>query len=406
MSALRPTLDVSPRASHTRMLAQNLSDSDRAFCEAMYLIATTVADLHADDVDREARFPVEAVSAMREARVLSALVPPSLGGAGVSLEAIAEGCYALGRHCSAAAMVFAMHQIQMRVLVGHCERLPWFEDYLRRVVTEQRLIASITSEKGSGGDMGSSFAPLVADESGCLSFVKHAPTISYGADTDDFLTTVRRSESAPETDQVFVLHLGEDTTLTPQGVWDTLGMRGTCSPGFVVEARIDPAQVLLEPVSVVVTETMAASVVLWSHVWLGIATAAFDRAHRSVRASARRRPGEPLPAAAALSRLTADLLALRSTVRMGLADFLALDRESIHLVPAVLRLNNLKIAAADQAPQICLGALRVVGIAGYRNDSPYSVGRHLRDSLSASLMVSNDRMHATDAGLLTLAKEI
>ena len=49
---------------------------------------------------------------------------------------------------------------------------------------------------------------------------------------------------------------------------------------------------------------------------------------------------------------------------------------------AALRFNNLKIAASEQAPRICQGAMGICGIAGYENDTPYSVGRHLRDAMS------------------------
>ena len=66
----------------------------------------------------------------------------------------------------------------------------------------------------------------------------------------------------------------------------------------------------------------------------------------------------------------------------------------------VLRFNNLKLAASEQAPRICLAVLEVIGIAAYKNDSPFGVGRHLRDALSARLMVANERIHAVDAGLL------
>ena len=52
------------------------------------------------------------------------------------------------------------------------------------------------------------------------------------------------------------------------------------------------------------------------------------------------------------------------------------------------------------------GGDRVNGIVGYKNDTPFSVGRHLRDSMSACLMVANERIHATDASLLLIAKEV
>ena len=39
-------------------------------------------------------------------------------------------------------------------------------------------------------------------------------------------------------------------------------------------------------------------------------------------------------------------------------------------------------------------ALRACGLSGYRNDSEYSIGRHLRDVLSAPVMINNDRILA------------
>ncbi len=225
------------------------------------------------------------------------------------------------------------------------------------------------------------------------------------------LTTVRRSESAERSDQVMVLSHAAETELEPQGTWDTIGMRGTCSPGFVVRARFAPGQVLACPFSEVMNESVVPiSHILWSHVWLGIATEAFERGRSFVRAAARRKPGEPVPAAHSLSRVMSELTMLRSEVRSALEDFeranLDPGREPLATMGSVLRYNNLKLAASEQAPRICAAVLEVVGIAAYKNDSPFGVGRQLRDALSARLMVANERIHAVDAGLLMIAKEV
>ena len=104
----------------------------------------------ADDVDRNARFPSEALEALRGAGALSAAVPEGLGGEGASLDTVARCCFELGRRCSATAMVFAMHQIQVLTIARHLDGAPWFEAYLRELHQEQRLIASVTSEVGTG----------------------------------------------------------------------------------------------------------------------------------------------------------------------------------------------------------------------------------------------------------------
>ena len=385
-------------------------DRDQAFVTEVRRIAEDVAGVHADDVDRNARFPSETVEALRAAAHLSAFVPEELGGGGVSLPAIARACYELGRRCSSTAMVFAMHQIQAITIVRHLDGSAWFETYLGELAHEQRLIASVTSEIGTGGDMARSVAALAPAGVGMLGFRKQAPTVSYGAYADDLLTTVRSSPEAEPGDQVLVLSRAAQTTLEPSGGWDTLGMRGTCSPGFTVDALLDPAQVLAAPFAQIAAESMVpVSHILWSHVWLGIATDAFERGRAFVRAAARRAPGAPVPAAHGLSRVMSELALLRAEVEAGLRDFQAGDaserRERLSTMATVLRFNNLKLAASEQTPRICQAVLEVIGIAAYRNDSPFSVGRHLRDSLSARLMVANERIHTVDAGLLIIAKE-
>jgi acyl-CoA dehydrogenase len=37
-------------------------------------------------------------------------------------------------------------------------------------------------------------------------------------------------------------------------------------------------------------------------------------------------------------------------------------------------------------------AVRACGLSGYRNDSEFSLGRALRDILSAPIMINNDRI--------------
>jgi acyl-CoA dehydrogenase len=386
-------------------------DRDQAFLDAVTRVADEFAAPNADAVDREARFPVEAIDALREERALSAFVPAELGGGGVSFAAIAAGCFELGRRCGASAMVFAMHQIKAISVVRHLDGAPWFEDYLRDLADEQRLIASVTSEIGTGGDMGRSVAAVTASEHGTCTFEKQAPTVSYGEHADDLLVTLRRAPDAEPSDQVMVVVRKEQRSLEQVSSWDPLGMRGTCSPGFVVRAEFAPEQVLPTPFPRVMSETMVpVTHILWSHLWLGIATDAFDRARAFVRAAARQKPGETPPAALRLSHLMSELSLLRAEVGSALGEFIEIcdepGRERLSEMASALRFNNLKIAASEQAPKVCQGALAVCGIMGFKNDTPFSVGRHLRDTMSASLMIANERIHHTNASLLLIAKDV
>jgi acyl-CoA dehydrogenase len=386
-------------------------DRDQAFLDSVRLIADEVSAPNSDAVDRGARFPAESIEALRGKRALSAGLPAELGGGGVSFEAIAAGCFELGRRCGSSAMVFAMHQIKVLTLARHLDGAPWFSEYLSRVADEQRLVASVTTEIGTGGDMGRSIAAVTPGQDGTCTFEKKAPVVSYGAHADDLFVTLRRDPDSEASDQVIALAMRGQAELEPAGTWDPLGMRGTCSPGFVIRATITPEQVLPAPFSAVMSESMVPIThILWSHLWLGIATDAFDRARAFVRASAKQKPGETPPTAVRLSHLMSELSMLRSEVGSGLEAFVKASeepgREWLSTMQAAIRFNNLKIAASDQAPRVCQSAMGVCGIVGFKNDTPYSVGRHLRDTMSASLMIANERIHQTNASLLLIAKDV
>lgn len=370
--------------------------------------ALTLAAEHAADVDNSARFPSEAVEALRSAGALGWMVPQEFGGAGLPIEDVAAGVFELSRRCTNSGMVFAMHQIQVACLVQHATRSSWFANYLRLLVREQRLIASATSEAGTGGDIRRSIAAInpVAESPGApLCFEKKATTVSYGANADDLLTTVRRSPDAEPGDQILALTLLSETTMTQTDQWDTLGMRGTCSPGFKIRATCRPEQIVPVPFATVATETMVPfSHILWAHVWLGLATDAFDRAQSFVRGQARQNPATLPPSALRLSELSAQMAQFRAIVQSALEEYSdALhrgDRSVLTSIGYAVRINNLKIAASEAAVEACQRALRVCGVLGYKNGGPFSISRALRDAYSAALMIANDRLYATNASLL------
>src|ERR1700761_6546645 len=163
--------------------------AERLCATAEFEAVLKAAAENADDVDRQGRFPKEAIAALKGIGALGWLAP---GGGNARLEDLAEATFALSRRCSATGMIFAMHQIQVASLVRHGGDSQWMVDYLRRMVEEQRLIASATSEVGVGGNMRKSVASL-EHNGDLISFQKKASTISYGGHADDLLTTLRRN---------------------------------------------------------------------------------------------------------------------------------------------------------------------------------------------------------------------
>jgi acyl-CoA dehydrogenase len=295
--------------------------------------------------------------------------------------------------------------------VRHAATQPWFDEYLRELATEQPLIASATSEVGVGGDLRSSIAAVTPSGEKCV-LEKQAPTVSYGQHADAILATARRGPDSPRSDQSLVLLRKSDYALEPAGVWNTLGMRGTCSPGFELRASFAPAQVLATPFGDIAGQTMVpVSHLLWSSVWLGIAADALARAHRFVRAEARQKPGATPASALRLAEAGARLDTLRARIAAVLNEYEATlsapdAAEQLGRVAWATKINGLKLSASELSLEIVTRALTIVGIAGYREDGELSVARHLRDIHSAPLMINNDRINAMNASLLLVQKDL
>ncbi len=373
-------------------------------------IAHEVAALHAADVDKNARFPNESIDALKQARILSAAVPKELGGAGCNMQELTAMSFTLAQACASSAMVNAMHVIQVACVARHGSQDPYFQDYMREIVEKQLLLGSITSEVGVWGDTRSSIC-AVSRKDGKYTLDKDASTASYAATADDLLVTCRREPDAAPSDQVLVLVRRKDRTLTQTGTWDTMGMRGTCSPGFKLVSSGPEQQILPGSFADASAQTMVSySHILWAGLWLGIAFDAVARASSHVRAEARKSPGQVPLKATHLARLSVKLQSMRNDVQAAATEFdritaLPNGMEELLTVGWALRMNNIKVSASEAVQEIVHEALQIIGINAYKNDSKTSVSRHYRDALSAALMISNDRIFAKTASMLLVYKD-
>jgi acyl-CoA dehydrogenase len=111
-----------------------------------------------------------------------------------------------------------------------------------------------------------------------------------------------------------------------------------------------------------------------------------------------------------LAEAVVQLQALRQQAQCVAQEFDAIDaagqgRAVLGTLAWALKFNNLKVGASQAAPQVVHQALQIIGIQGYKNGGPMSVGRHYRDVLSASLMISNERILAKSADMLLVLKD-
>jgi acyl-CoA dehydrogenase len=373
-------------------------------CARARLVAATAAE-HAADVDRDARFPHETFAGARQHRLLSMLVPVELGGDGASVSDVVDVCYMLGSACGSSAMIFAMHQIQVAILLRHARHSEWHERLLRRLCDEQLLFASSTTENQGGGAVRASSCAVECDGDR-MSLVKNATVMSYGAEADGVFVTARRTAESPPSDQVLVAFVKGDYELEKIKSWDTMGMRGTCSTGFTLRGSAGVEQIIPEPYERIHPQSMVPMAHLtWSGVWAGIAAGAVAHARRFVRkGAAQGAAAQSAPGASHVTRAMMSLHALRGTIAAAAANFDAVreQAERLEALDFQAAMNLLKVNSSETAIATVMSALQAAGLSGYRNDGEFSIARYVRDVLSSSIMINNERILAGAASSLLL----
>jgi acyl-CoA dehydrogenase len=354
-----------------------------------------VAAANALDVDANARFPAESFAAAKAQRLLGIMVPKALGGEGASIGDVADVCYQLGQSCSSSGMIYAMHQVKIACIVRHMGSSVSLQQLLRRLCAEQLLLASSTTEGQGGGNIRSSEAPIEPLEGGRISLERKASVISYGAYADGVVTTARRAADANSSDQVLVALLKSDYTLTKLQGWNALGMRGTCSEGYMLKANAQADQVLPETYELIHSRTMVPSAhLLWGSVWTGIAASATARAQAFIRNAMRHSNGQLPPGAPQFTKAMSTLRTLRGMLSTSLRKYQQVmdDPQAMAGLDFQTMITLTKVEASELAASTVMSAMRACGLSGYRNDGDYTLGRHLRDVLSSPIMINNDRI--------------
>lgn len=356
--------------------------------------AVAVAAQFADTVDEAARFPREAFDELKAQRLLGILLPKRFGGEDRNVADAAQVCYALGRVCSSTAMIYAMHAANVACVMNHAGKNERFAHYLRRIGEEQMLLASSTTEGKNGANVRSSASAIVAADGG-VSLDRDASVMSYGAAADAIVTTARRSPDSLPSDQVLALFFKEGYTLGRTSKWNVMGMRGTCSEGFRLLAKGEAEQVLGEPYDKIHRRSMVpVTHLLWAACWAGVAAGAVERAQNFTRKISRAQKGALPPGAPFATQASLALMQLMNLVDSSIADYLA-RAENPDLLDEIsfqTSLNLLKVSASEMAISTVMHAFNACGIAGYRNDGEFSVSRPLRDILSSSVMINNNRI--------------
>ncbi|EHP89971.1 acyl-CoA dehydrogenase family protein, partial [Methylorubrum extorquens] len=102
------------------------------------------------------------------------------------------------------------------------------------------------------------------------------------------------------------------------------------------------------------------------------------------------------PGALHYARAVSSLKQARALVTQALDTFEGAEGDPAALAGLDVQtaLTMLKVEVSELAVATVSSALRANGLAGYRQDGAFSIGRALRDILSAPIMIHNDRILA------------
>ena len=385
------------------MAASEAQRSNAALEERALKLAAEVLGPSARAVDAENRFPHESVAALRSAGLLGYFVPPALGGVGGDLATYGRIASILGEQCLSTAMIWVMHAHQTAVLVDHGG--PAAESVLADIASNGRLLASVTSEYGKGGEVLRAEAPLVA-EGDRLRLRRPAPMVSYGREASYYLVTMRSDASRPPTDVSLVLVAATDGTIDSRGEWNAMGLRGTQSVPMSFDVVVDRERVIGESFRHAAVMTLIpAAQIGWSAAWLGGARGAFKR----LVAFERERRSPKLTSALFLTRLARQRVSLDLVQSLldQVTDRLDRLREAEAPLAAYedithsIAINNLKIAGSALPFEVADELVELAGVSrGYLADDPAGLERVFRDLRAATLMFSNERLLRTNGKLI------
>jgi acyl-CoA dehydrogenase len=173
-----------------------------------------------------------------------------------------------------------------------------------------------------------------------------------------------------------------------------MGMQGILNRPYAFTASFEPEAIFSAPYPAIAGHTMTPSIhVLWAAMWSGLAAQALAKARQFVAMQPANSDGCELMHAE-LSRLVNRHYVMNALVREAALEFdqAAVSNRSAADLVGTARVKRLKVVCSELLDEICRGALCLIGLPGYAEEGPYSLSEVIRDSLSARIMISNNRL--------------
>lgn len=330
-------------------------------------------------VDADARFPAEAVAALRESGLLGLTLPTDAGGLGGGPRELTQVVGALAGVCGSTAMVYLMHvSAAMSVAAAPPPGLP---KLVGELASGTALGSLAFSEAGSRSHFWAPVSQAAQNGAGVRLRARKSWVTSAGH-ADVYVTSTLTPGA--DTIDVFALPAGHPG-IEVAGRWHGLGMRGNASSPMTFETDV-PEGYRLGAVGSGF-ELMLQTVMPWFNlgnaaVSLGLARAAVDAAVRHTSAAQLEHLDQSLSALptirAQLAKMSIELAATDAYLSQAAA------RIAEPAEDTVLHVLGIKAAANDAALSITDAAMRVCGGAAFSEH--LQIDRFFRDARAGHVM--------------------
>jgi alkylation response protein AidB-like acyl-CoA dehydrogenase len=199
--------------------------------------ALDVARRHAAEVDRDARFPSETISALSEAGMLGLTVPEAAGGLGKGPVEFLDTVGAIAEACASSAMVYLMHVCAVHVIAAGGGD----PSLLRSLASDANLGTLAFSERGSRSHF---WAPVSQVRDGRISASKSFVTSAGHAGT--YVVSTRPEGADSPIESTLYAVSGQTQGLDVSDPWIGLGLRGNASSPMTIDVSASDATVLGE----------------------------------------------------------------------------------------------------------------------------------------------------------------
>jgi alkylation response protein AidB-like acyl-CoA dehydrogenase len=348
-----------------------------------------VAGKYAREVDAEARFPVEAVTALRESGLLGLTLPVEVGGLGGGPREMVEVLDALAGACGSTAMIYLMHLAAAMPLAAAPP--PGLPEVLSQMAQGAVVGSLAFSEAGSRSHFWAPTSRASRNGDGVrVQAAKSWVTSAGYADLYVVSTLTPRPDPGAEAVvggggvDLYAVPAGT-VGVTVAGAWRGMGLRGNASAPMRIDAVLPDAYRLGSTGSGL--ELMLSTVLAWFNlgnaaVSVGLSRAALAAAVGHACAARMEHLDQSL---SALPTIRAQLA--RASIELAMTAAYV-DQAAGRLIEprddTMLHVLGVKAAANDAALRITDTAMRVCGGAAFSEH--LSIDRYFRDARAGHVM--------------------